>query len=83
MVFDDGLRRSLFRVLQADPRMSQRALAKALGISLGKANYCLKAFIGKGTWYQFRQGELLSQGFYRQGMGEAQALSAQWKETGL
>ncbi len=48
MVFDDGLRCSLFRLLQTDPRISQRALAKALGVSLGKANYCLKAFIDKG-----------------------------------
>jgi len=48
MVFDDGLRCSLFRLLQTDPRISQRALAKALGVSLGKANYCLKAFIDRG-----------------------------------
>ena len=54
MVFDDGLRRSLFRVLQTDPRMSQRAMAKALGISLGKANYCLKAFIDRG-WVRPRR----------------------------
>ena len=54
MVFDDGLRCSLFRVLQTDPRMSQRALAEALGISLGKANYCLKAFIDKG-WVRPRR----------------------------
>ncbi len=28
--------------------MSQRELAKAMGVSLGKANYCLKALIEKG-----------------------------------
>ena len=28
--------------------MTQRELADALGVSLGKANYCLKALIGKG-----------------------------------
>ena len=54
MVFDDGLQCSLFRLLQTDPRMSQRALAKALGISLGKANYCLKAFIDKG-WVSIKR----------------------------
>lgn len=27
---------------------SQRALARSLGISVGKINYCLKAIIGKG-----------------------------------
>jgi EPS-associated MarR family transcriptional regulator len=54
MVFDDGLRCSLFRLLQTDPRISQRALAKALGVSLGKANYCLKAFIDRG-WVRPRR----------------------------
>jgi len=34
--------------------MSQRAMAKALGISLGKANYCLKAFIDRG-WVRPRR----------------------------
>ena len=48
MVFDDELRYSLFRILQNYPRISQRALAKLLGISLGKTNYCLRAFIDKG-----------------------------------
>ena len=28
--------------------MSQRELAEALGVSLGKTNYCLKALMGKG-----------------------------------
>jgi EPS-associated MarR family transcriptional regulator len=28
--------------------MSQRELADALGVSLGKTNYCLKALLGKG-----------------------------------
>lgn len=28
--------------------MSQRQLAKALGVSLGKTNYCLRAVVGKG-----------------------------------
>ncbi|MFZ2390134.1 MAG: winged helix-turn-helix transcriptional regulator [Polaromonas sp.] len=28
--------------------MSQRELAGALGVSLGKANYCLKALLVKG-----------------------------------
>jgi EPS-associated MarR family transcriptional regulator len=40
-----------FRVLQLvqqNPGFSQRELALRLGISLGKANYCLKALIDKG-----------------------------------
>jgi len=48
MLFDDGLQCGLFRLLQSDPMVSQRALAKALGISLGKVNYCLKAFVDRG-----------------------------------
>jgi EPS-associated MarR family transcriptional regulator len=36
------------RLLQAHPDMSQRDVARELGISLGKVNYCLKALIEKG-----------------------------------
>jgi EPS-associated MarR family transcriptional regulator len=36
------------RQLQANPRLSQRQLARALGISLGKTNYCLRALIARG-----------------------------------
>jgi EPS-associated MarR family transcriptional regulator len=38
----------LLRTLEANPHISQRELAQALDISLGKANYCLKALIDKG-----------------------------------
>lgn len=38
----------LMRLLEANPQMSQRDLARELGISLGKANYCLQALIKKG-----------------------------------
>ncbi|MBK5931420.1 MarR family EPS-associated transcriptional regulator [Halochromatium salexigens] len=36
------------RQLQANPKLSQRQLAKALGISLGRTNYCLRALIARG-----------------------------------
>lgn len=36
------------RLLEANPHLSQRELADALGVSLGKINYCLKALLGKG-----------------------------------
>ena len=36
------------RQLQANPKLRQRQLAKALGISLGKTNYCLRALIARG-----------------------------------
>jgi len=38
----------LMRLIEQSPEISQRELAKALGISLGKANYCVKALIEKG-----------------------------------
>jgi EPS-associated MarR family transcriptional regulator len=38
----------LMRLLEADPGMSQRDAARKLGISLGKANYCVQALIRKG-----------------------------------
>jgi len=38
----------LIRLLEANPRTSQRDVARELGISLGKTNYCLQALIRKG-----------------------------------
>ena len=38
----------VLRLLEASPRLTQREMARELGVSLGKANYCLRALIGKG-----------------------------------
>lgn len=38
----------LMRLLEDNPEASQREIAEALGISLGKVNYCLKALTNKG-----------------------------------
>jgi len=38
----------LLRLLEANPGLSQREAARALGISLGKVNYCLRALIERG-----------------------------------
>lgn len=38
----------VLRMLEVNPRMNQRELAQALGVSLGKTNYCLKALLDKG-----------------------------------
>ena len=38
----------ILRKLQKKPEASQRQLAKELGFSLGKLNYCLKALQEKG-----------------------------------
>ena len=39
---------NLLRHLEENPNTTQRQLAEELGISLGKANYCMKALINKG-----------------------------------
>jgi MarR family transcriptional regulator, temperature-dependent positive regulator of motility len=38
----------VLRLLEASPRLTQRDMAREMGVSLGKANYCLRALIGKG-----------------------------------
>lgn len=44
----DEYRYKILKLVEAKPEISQRELAKSLGISLGKANFCLKALIEKG-----------------------------------
>ena len=44
----DPQRLEILKLLQTKPQMSQRDLAQAMGVSLGKANYCLKALMEKG-----------------------------------
>jgi len=41
-------RLALLRTLESKPDLSQRALARELGVSLGKTHYCLRALIDKG-----------------------------------
>ena len=38
----------VLRLLEGNPRLSQREVSEALGVSLGKTNFCLKALIDKG-----------------------------------
>jgi len=38
----------LLHYLDENPDVTQRELAAALGVSLGKVNYCLKALMGQG-----------------------------------
>lgn len=38
----------MLRLLHEQPQLSQRHLAKSMGVSLGKANYCLQALMRKG-----------------------------------
>lgn len=45
---DDSTHYSLLKTLEDNPSLSQRDLAKRLGISLGKVNFCLNALVEKG-----------------------------------
>ena len=38
----------MMRVLEDNPRVSQREIASTLGISVGAVNYCLRAVVAKG-----------------------------------
>ena len=47
----------LLKLIEKNPSWTQRQLAEALGVSLGKTNYCLKALKEKGwvKWGNFSQ----------------------------
>ncbi|MDD2720625.1 MAG: MarR family EPS-associated transcriptional regulator [Gallionella sp.] len=45
---DDHTSYGLLKTLEDNPGLSQRDLAKRLGVSLGKVNFCLNALIEKG-----------------------------------
>jgi EPS-associated MarR family transcriptional regulator len=47
-MLSDEVRYSLLRLLEANPAMSQRDVARQLGMSLGKVNFCVQALIEKG-----------------------------------
>ncbi len=44
----DEYRYKILKVLEKNPEISQRDLARELGVSLGRVNYCLKALINVG-----------------------------------
>lgn len=48
-MLDETTHYSLLKTLEENPGLSQRDLAKKLGVSLGKVNFCLKALIEKGS----------------------------------
>lgn len=45
---DQEIHLKVLRHLEQNPQITQRELAAHLGVSLGKANYCVKALIDKG-----------------------------------
>ena len=48
-MLDETTHYSLLKLLEENPGLSQRELAKRLGISLGKVNFCLNALVTKGN----------------------------------
>jgi len=47
-IISDEVRYRLLKYVDEHPDSSQRQVAQALGMSLGKANYCLRALMEKG-----------------------------------
>ena len=47
-LIDPDVRFRVLHLLEDNPELTQRELAKKLGISLGSANYCMKALIDIG-----------------------------------
>ena len=45
---NDEIQLRVLRLLQANPQMTQREMAEALGVSLGKTNFCIKALFERG-----------------------------------
>lgn len=47
-MISESQRLAMLKLLQDNPQISQRELAEAMDVSLGKINYCLKALVGRG-----------------------------------
>ena len=48
-MLDENTHYGLLKTLEENPGLSQRDLAKRLGVSLGKVNFCLNALVEKGS----------------------------------
>src|SRR5207244_11821279 len=48
VMLNEEVRYRLMRLVHARPAMSQRELARELGFSLGKLNFCLRALVERG-----------------------------------
>lgn len=44
----DEYRYKVLKLIEINPEISQRELARQLGVSLGKANYCIQALVDVG-----------------------------------
>ena len=46
--YQQEVRYRLLKILSEEPQLGQREMAKKMGISLGKVNYCISELAGKG-----------------------------------
>ena len=46
--YEQEIHYRLLKVLSQDPQLGQRDMAKSMGISLGKVNYCISELAAKG-----------------------------------
>ena len=46
--YEDEIKYHLLKILENEPNISQRDMARKMGISLGKVNYCLTELAKKG-----------------------------------
>jgi len=44
----ESLSLAALRALEQNPDLTQRQLARELGVSLGRTNYCVRALVGRG-----------------------------------
>lgn len=66
-LINDDTQYQVLRLLEADPEMSQRQIARALGLSVGKTHYALKALLDRG-WVKaqnFRRSDNRSAYLYK------------------
>ncbi len=47
-MFTDNYHYKLLKLIEANPTIQQREMAKEMGVSLGKANFVLQALVQKG-----------------------------------
>jgi EPS-associated MarR family transcriptional regulator len=45
---DDEIHYKVMRLVEANSRVSQREVARTLGVSVGKVNYCVRALVDRG-----------------------------------
>jgi EPS-associated MarR family transcriptional regulator len=80
----DEIRFQVLRALEQQPDLNQRQLAEQLGVSLGKANYLLRALVDKGLLKarNFRNSHKLAYAYLLtpQGLAQKAALTQSYLE---